>query len=92
MNDTKWTPGPMEFDAIFNGYRFIAKNATEGDSRVEISKDGKVLKSFLWPTYKIYNIAAHAADITDDIERGLMIAGATGFGGNVYQPEKARGE
>ena len=55
-----------------------------GDSLVIISKDGKEIKKFRWPTYKIFNIPAHIEDIAMDIEDGLRTAGSTGLGGNVY--------
>ncbi len=36
-----------------------------GDALIEISKDGVVFRSFLYPAYRIYNIAAHFSDIVD---------------------------
>lgn len=75
----------FEFDK--QGYHFKASYLIEPkyDAFVEISKDGKIVKSFLWPAYKIWNIAAHASDIAVDMEEGLTIAGSDGLGGNVYQ-------
>lgn len=35
------------------------------DALIEISKDGAVIRSFLYPAYRIYNIAAHFSEIVD---------------------------
>ncbi len=78
------------FDHEHRGYRFVATYLTEpkGDALIEILKDGVMVREMLWPAYKIWNIAAHADDIADGLDRessdGLFVAGATGFGGNVY--------
>jgi hypothetical protein len=37
----------------------------KGDALVEIFKDGVPVRSFLFPAYKIWNIAAHFSDIVD---------------------------
>lgn len=80
----------VAFDHEHRGYRFVATYLTEpkGDALIEISKDGTVVRATLWPAYKIWNIAAHAHDIVDGLERGngsgLQIAGEVGFGANVY--------
>lgn len=66
------------------GWRFKATETEGGNARVEIFKDDQLVKSFSWPAYKVWNIPAHAADIIEDVEQGLSLAGATGFGGNVY--------
>ncbi len=68
-------------------FRFVATylEIPRGDALIEIFKDAKLIKEFLFPGYKIYNIPAHAHDIVEDLERGLTIAGSTGLGGNVYQ-------
>jgi hypothetical protein len=59
----------------------------EPDALIEIFKDGAVLRSFLFPAYKIWNIAAHFADIVDgeiaNNASGYGIAASTGFGGSV---------
>jgi hypothetical protein len=36
-----------------------------GDALVEIFKDGQPVREFLFPAYKIWNIAAHFRDIVD---------------------------
>jgi hypothetical protein len=40
------------------------------DALVEITKGGKSHRSFLFPAYKIWNIAAHFEDIVDGEEAG----------------------
>jgi len=73
------------------GYVFTATYLTEpkAEALIEIEKDGKLIKEFLFPAYKIFNIAAHRDDIIDGLEqdsdRGLRIAGSNGLGGNSYQ-------
>ena len=57
----------------------------KGEALVEFSKDGVAVRSFLWPSYKVWNIAAHAKEITEDMERGLAIAGSDGLGGGVVR-------
>jgi hypothetical protein len=67
--------------------RFVATYLVEpkGDALIEIFKGDTLVKSFLFPAYKIWNIPAHANDIAAEIEEGLRVAGSTGLGGNVYQ-------
>jgi len=72
------------------GYRIIGTYLTEpkGGSLIEIFKNEILVKEFLFPSYKIWNIPAHAEDIITGLEQesdvGLRIAGSTGLGGNVY--------
>lgn len=60
----------------------------KGEALVEISTAERTVRKFLFPAYKIWNIAAHAKDIVAGLrmenDSGLYIAGDTGFGGNVY--------
>ena len=41
------------------------KEPNGGDALIEIFKDEKPLRCFLFPAYKIWNIAAHFSDIVD---------------------------
>ncbi len=72
------------------GYKFKATYLKEpkGEALIEITKDGKLVKDFLFPAYKIWNIAAHDDNIIDGLEKeseeGLCIAGSDGLGGNAY--------
>jgi hypothetical protein len=68
------------------GYTFRAsylKEPNNGDAMIEIFKDGQPLRRFLFPAYKIWNIAAHFGDIVDgEIEvnsSGYEMAAWTGF-------------
>ncbi len=62
----------------------------KGDAFIKVSYQGKPVREFLFPAYKIFNIAAHFSDIVDGElskdgkERGYKIAGSTGLGGQVY--------
>jgi len=83
-------PSCMELDFVEQGYRFVSKELDKGESEVTISDpEGNMVKRFRWPTYKIFNISAHARDIVEGLKEGtsagLYIAGSTGLGGNVYQ-------
>ena len=85
--------GDVAFEHECRGYQFKATHLEEpsGDALIEITKDGELVREFLFPSYKIWNIAAHADDIVEGLEResddGLRIAGSDGLGGNAYQPE-----
>lgn len=68
------------------GFHVRASYLTEkhkGDALIEIFRDGKPLRSFLFPAYKIYNIAAHFSEIVDgELENsgaGYGAAASTGF-------------
>ena len=67
------------------GFAVKAYYLTEpsGDALVEITRDGAPYRRFLWPAYKVWNIAAHFGDIVDgEIEgncSGYEMAGWTGF-------------
>ena len=75
----------IAFEGDEGDYHFVAWYLSEpkSDALVEISKDGQVVRSFLWPAYKIWNVAAHASDIVEDVDRGLRVAGSDGLGGGV---------
>lgn len=57
------------------------------DALVEIFKDEKLIRNFLFPAYKIWNIAAHANDIIDGLDDGsdygIKIAAWNGIDGAV---------
>jgi hypothetical protein len=62
---------------------FYLRKPNDGDALVEIFRDEKPYRRFLFPAYKIWNIAAHFSDIvTGEIEgnfSGYDMAGWTGF-------------
>src|SRR5882672_12272608 len=61
----------------------------KGDALIEVRYGEQIIRQFVCPAYKIYNIVAHFGDIVDgelskdDKERGYLLAGSTGFGGYV---------
>jgi len=61
---------------------------SKGDAIIEVEHDGKIIKSFNFPAYKVWNIPAHANDIIEgELAKnndGYMMAGSNGFGGNVF--------
>ena len=70
------------------GYTVKASYLIEPSSEalVEIHKDGQLDRKFLFPAYKIWNIAAHFSDIVDgEIEKsshGYAMAASDGLGGH----------
>ncbi len=69
----------------FNVKAWYLKDIPEskGDAIIEIRKDDKLIREFIYPAYKIWNIAAHFLDIVNselnnDIE-GYKIASSTGL-------------
>ncbi len=64
------------------------KSPNNGDALIEIFKDDKPLRGFLFPAYKIWNIAAHFRDIVDgEIEgsaRGYEMASWNGITGATF--------
>ena len=61
---------------------------SKGDAKIEVERDGKVIRAFIFPAYKVWNIAAHSNDIIQsELEKdtdGYLIAGSDGLGGNVF--------
>jgi len=59
-------------DKPYRGYSVRVSYLKEPDNQdawVEVFKDGTVVKSFYYPAYRIYNIAAHFSEMVDnDIE------------------------
>ena len=66
---------------------YYLKEPDAGDALVEIFKDGHRLRSFMFPAYKVWNIAAHFHDIVDgEIENsasGYEMAAWNGISGAV---------
>ena len=86
--------GKLVFEGEKRGYRFVGTDLIEpkGDSLIEIFKGDLLVKKFLFPAYKIWNIPAHADDIINGLEEGndngLYAAGSTGLGMNAYSEEE----
>ena len=73
------------YDTTYVPVRYLPAGIT-----LDITKGETVVRSFTFPAYKVWNIAAHADDIVEGLERdsddGLYEAGSLGpFGGNAYQ-------
>lgn len=58
---------------------------SKGDAIILIKYRGELVRDFIFPAYKIWNIAAHFKDIADgEIEnssRGYVLAASTGLEG-----------
>ena len=83
----KETPEFSIDDRGFNVKAWYLENTEEskGDALIEVCYNGKIIKEFVFPAYKIYNIAAHFNDIVDgeinNNDRGYAIAASDGLGG-----------
>ena len=82
----------IAFELSEQGYDFKAEHIGNGDARITIQKDGEMIRDFKFPSYKIWNIAAHARDIVDGLKQesddGLRVAGSDLLGGNAYGGEQ----
>lgn len=80
----------------------LAFDETKGDWRITGSYDepdnivfyykGKVHKKITFPSYKIWNIAAHLDEIIKDFEQGMAVASSDGLGGQVGYQVKSNGD
>lgn len=79
--------GPPNGDRGYSVRASYLKEPHAGDAIIEIFKDGKLIRRFLFPAYKIWNISAHFKDIVDgEIEkstRGYEMAAWDGISGAV---------
>jgi hypothetical protein len=70
-------------DRGFTVRAFYLESPHNGDALIEIYRDGTPYRRFLYPAYKIWNIAAHFTDIVDSEINGdcagYDLAGWTGF-------------
>lgn len=62
-----------EFDITDRGYNvkawYVKDTETEkGDALIEVRKEEEIIRRFIFPAYKIWNIAAHFKDIVDSEE------------------------
>ena len=72
-----------EPDRGFTVKAFYLCEPNNGDALIEVYREGEPYRRFLFPAYKIWNIAAHFSDIVDgeiagDFS-GYDLAGWTGF-------------
>ena len=75
------------------GFVFKAWNLPEskGKALIEVERDGKLVREFTFPSYKVWNIPAHSHDIIQseldkDVD-GYLIAGSDGLSGNIIETE-----
>jgi len=60
------------------GFKLVAsylKQPNDGDALIHLFKDGKMVREFLFPAYKIWNLSAHFKDIVD----GELTNSASGY-------------
>ena len=92
MENRKKEKDTPEFDINDRGFNVKAwyledTEDSKGDALIVVKYGDKVLRKFIFPAYKIWNIAAHFRDIVDgelskdDESRGYMIAASDGLGG-----------
>lgn len=64
-------------------YRWNLLEDTHGNVLIEILKDGAIIREFLFPAYKQYNLQAHFEDIVEgeikESSRGYEMAASTGL-------------
>ena len=69
-------------------FRAFGLETGKGDALIEVERDGKIIKSFTFPAYKVWNIPAHANDIIEsELAKktdGYYVAGSDGLGGNAF--------
>ena len=64
----------VAFDIEQNEWRCTAYWGDDPDAVIVIRRNKKIFKKFHYPSYKIFNIAAHFGDIVEDFEKGMAIA------------------
>ena len=87
----------LAFEVEDRGFKIRAFWGDGPDARIEITRNGEPYRTFNYPAYKIFNLAAHFSDIVDsEIAKnidGYLIAGSDGLGGVVTPtPEQGAGE
>ena len=65
MNEIEKIAYETHLDRGYQARASYLKKPNNGDALIEILKDGTILRSFLFPAYKIWNIAAHFNEIVD---------------------------
>lgn len=72
-------------DREFNVRAFYLEDieSSKGDALIEIRYQDNLIREFIFPAYKIWNIAAHFSDIVDgeidNDDRGYRLAASTGL-------------
>jgi hypothetical protein len=60
----------VAFEGPYEPYKGFTIRATylknpKGDALIELMRDGTLVREFLYPSYKIYNLQAHFREIVD---------------------------
>ena len=90
MDRTRLVEEAVAFQFQEGEYTFKATYLKEpkGASLIEIKKGEELVREFLFPSYKIWNIPARSKDIVEGLRKesdaGLRVAGSDGLGGNSY--------
>ena len=64
--------GPNEPDRGYTMRASYLKEPNGGDALIDVFKDGEMVRQFIFPAYKIYNLQAHFKDIVDgEIEKNM---------------------
>lgn len=68
------------FDITEGDWRVVAEQTeTRGVARVRFVHKGQPYREVDYPAYKVWNIAAHLADIIADFEHGMALASWSGI-------------
>lgn len=80
--------GPKTPDRGYTIRASYLKEPHKADALIEVMKEGEVIRKFLFPAYKIYNLSAHFKDIVDgEIEnsaKGYEMAAWDGIQGATF--------
>ena len=77
----------LAFEIKDRGFRIrVWYQGDKVDALVQVDRDGKLLRKFEFPAYKIWNLHAHFSDIVDgELQKnisGYQIAASDGMGGS----------
>ena len=86
--------GPKTPDRGYTIRASYLKKPNDGDALIEVMKDGQVIRRFMFPAYKIYNLQAHFRDIVDgeiqNSAKGYEMAAWNGISGAVFLLPRTR--
>lgn len=80
--------GPKTPDRGYTIRASYLKEPHSADALIEVMKEGQVIRRFMFPAYKIYNLQAHFKDIVDgeiqNSSKGYEMAAWNGVSGAVF--------
>ena len=59
----------LAFEQTYKNFGVKAYWGDEPDARIEVTRDNQPFKTFGYPAYKVFNIAAHFSDMIDSLLR-----------------------